>query len=82
MSDFFSPGSFSRLPTGHVGEGGFVRRNGLIMGAAARNLRHRDYAAPHCTPPFGAESVRTPGWASAARVKNPPGVTRFDVKRT
>jgi hypothetical protein len=37
MSDFFSAGSFSCFPTGHAGEGSFVRLNWLIMGAAARN---------------------------------------------
>ena len=55
----------------------------LIMGAAAQNLRHRDYAAPPLHPRrFGTESVRTPGRRVPLGSKNPTGVTGFDVERT
>jgi hypothetical protein len=66
MSDFFSPGPFGCLPTGHIGEGDFMRPNGLIVGAAARSLPSKlSFNVVEVTPlplhprRFGAQSVRT-----------------------
>ena len=63
----FSPGVAP--PTGRAGR--FVRRNGLIMEAAARNLRHCDYAAPALHPAGSEPNPEDTRSASADRVKKP-----------
>jgi hypothetical protein len=73
----FSCRAFSRLPPGHAGEGGFVRRNGLI----AERWREA-FAIAIMRPRCPRVREDTPAGRVPLGSKNPAGLTGFDVKGT